>query len=213
MATGADVFTSARALLNDQSNKLYSDTKLLPFVKKAAAYLSQRAAQNEMQVSNSQSSIITVAAGVSSIVPLPTDMIYPISLFERAQGVTTPYQEVRELKVFPPDGVSGPTFDIWQWINQEVLVKVATRNNEVFIQYWSNLTLITSAASNVEAINSMDFLASKTAAFAAKYIGENYDRGRELDREAEEELRCIIGLGVKSWQDLPARRIPFGGYE
>jgi hypothetical protein len=89
--TAATVLTEAKGLLNDPSGYIYPDDKLIPLLQKAYGELQTKMMLNGLPVLKEQTTPIVVNAGVVALADgalLPTDLVYPIELAERASGST-----------------------------------------------------------------------------------------------------------------------------
>jgi len=73
---------------------------------------------------------------------------------------------------------------------------------------------VASELSMINMINSRSFLAFKTAALCARYIGENESRAQQLDGEADDALERTTTISNKGRQQIMTRHRPFrAGYK
>jgi hypothetical protein len=210
MATLAqEVLNDAKPLLNDPSGIIYSDTVLLPLLKKAHRELQQKLARSGQQQLKELSALIVVLAGtvrLGDAAGLPTDLVYPIALKEKAQGASVDQYLDMDQSDWEETAVPGPELRMWAWREDEIKFPGASTNRDVLIKYRKGLTLITSVNTPIGILDSETYLASRTAALAAAVIGENYDRAGALNGDADNAFDVLIGTNTMNRQTMPVRR-------
>ncbi len=206
------VMDRARAALNDRSAQLFTNDVLLPFLNNAWEDL-----QSEMQVNGlptvyETTSALTIPAGAiiisgSSTPALPSDIIEPRNLYERAPSETRwiPMQEYNSL--LPT--TQGSTLNLWQWREDELRLVGSTAIREVLIEYVKSLIEIVGPNTVIPLNAAKLYLAYKTAAEAASDIGQNGTRASSLSARAEVEKAKFIAIRVKGQQGVSTRRIPY----
>lgn len=209
MATISDVYTAARALLNDSASEIFADGVLLPFVKKAYGELQRKFLNHNLQVAKEISAAIAIAATIKTVTE-PTDMLYPIKLEERASGSTSDddWIEMEETE-FELDKAQESTLGVWAFRKNEIQLRGATQAREIRIHYWKSLTTIVDGTTVVGVIDAVDFLASRSASIAAYVVGGNKERAKVLYDDSELILQDLLSIGTKDNQGKPSRRKPF----
>jgi hypothetical protein len=111
---------------------------------------------------------------------------------------------------FLPENVSPSAYRIWfAWMNQEIRFLAATGVTSLQIDYVNDaLGTITDENTSLTFINGKTFLAYRTAALCASFIGENESRAEELNGYARMRLDTILGISNKGRQQIAVRRRP-----
>ena len=213
MATAASAFSSARTLLNDTNQQIWTDAVLLPYLKEAYHDLLLMLWLNGIPVLREKSASINVTAGILTLT-LPSDHVEPIWLKERAQGSSEDWIPMTETE-FEPDRNQENTLKYWAWREEAINFVGATTNRSVLLRYWKSLTDPVDGTSALGFIFSEFFLGPQTAGYAAGSVG-NTTLAAELlfikDKNigiAGTRLDMIIKSNIKGQQNLPARRIPY----
>lgn len=166
------VFDTARTLLNDDGNSVFTDTVLLPKLVEAFRELQAKLILSAAPMMRSEAAQ-NIAANVTTLV-IPADLVAPIRLWEKAQaGAANTYIPMTEQDPLPnllPDGVS---LKYWQWYQQAINLIGTTVTRTVKIQYWRSLTEPTGAGSDLIFNRGELFLAPRTAGLAAGAVGED----------------------------------------
>jgi hypothetical protein len=205
------IMADAAVFLNDASQSRFTNTALLPYLKRAYRELQLELHLNDFDTLREvTSSPIVVTAGVTTLT-LPVDLIEPTFMTERLNGSSELYQEMRRVNNLPSRLASSSLLE-WEWREEAINFVDATTSRQVKLRYLKSGDAITSANSLISIIDSDLYLAPMTAALAAKYIGENYDRGKELAEEAEANVDKIVRRNVKKKQGMPVRRRAFSRY-
>lgn len=209
----SDVMDGARVLLNDVGATNFTNTVLLPLVKRASKKLEKLLLIYEnpgQRMANS--SPIDVAANSTSLT-LPNDFLLPIKLFERPDGGTdADWIPMSERDWNPENFVATTTIRFWAFRNLIVSLPPCTVAREILLEYERILPVITAANSPIEDTTLIvAYLEAKTAEYAARHIGMNETIAASIrDNEvntAEDELMRVITL---SNQGVRYRRQKFG---
>ena len=217
MPLASVVFAEARMLLNDVAAKLYTDTILLPPIKKAYRELQQNLVDNGVSVARDQSTALTVGSTVevlnfASTPALPSNLLYPIHLDEKLVGqADTDYVPMTE-RAWPPDLTPSDLRQYWSWLEDEIKIPQATGSTVIRVRYWGGLAAITGASTDIPILDSETFLASRTAAIAAFSLGKQPTLAAILNEDAEKALAILLSTSVKNRQALPTRRRPFRSF-
>lgn len=202
MPIASDVMNEAAALLNDPNRTLFTYTLQLPFLRSAWNELQLKLQENGIPTAKEISLTLEIAPGTSSIT-LPSDFIRPIKLEERANDSSDDFVEVREVLDIPQ--VSIGEIRYWNWREESIYINPPTTAREVRLIYWKSLNPLNDQNSNLNVTNSQEFLAFRTAALCARFIGENPTRADVLDSMATYHRDILINLEVRKMQSLPQR--------
>lgn len=208
MSAISDIYTTSRAVLNDTGIAIYTDDALLPFVRVANNELSDYLVKNGVPVQKQIQIDILVLPGNKTLIK-PSNLIVPITLYEKNQGAPdSDYQKMVE-KAWEPNTPVDTHLNNWDWRNQEINFIGASTNREVRLDYIRLLADIQDENTQVEVIGSDNFLSFRTAALGARHIGENPVKANELDLEAIRFRDSLLQIGVRKNQTLRGRRRPF----
>lgn len=208
--TAAEALTECKVLLNDPSGNIYPDDRLLPLMQKAYRELQTKLLLNGLTVVKEYTlgTPIPVPIGTAQLgdgTGLPTDIVYPIEMWERPAGSTQLFAEMTE-RAWEPEAKPGSSLIYWTWREEEIKFLGATTAREVRLKYMQGLTKIASAASVIEVNNATTWLAARTAAIAAFVLGSNPTRAEGLNGDAGQALEDLLRYLVKRQQGLPVRR-------
>lgn len=169
------VLATARTLLNDDSQTLWTDAVLMPKLAQAHRELQTnlRFHGSPVMKFDTFNSVNAVGSGATTIAS-PANMVEPIKLWERASGGTyTAFIEMTEVDVLPVEG-GAATLKYWQWSigSAEAINFIGANNNrEIRILYWKSLTVPTTNTDLIGFINGELYLAPRVAALAAGSVG------------------------------------------
>ena len=202
------IMDRSAALLNDSSRTLYSYTTQLPYLKSAYDKLQMYLQMNGALALKDTSTVIDVDADATEITA-PSDLVSVLEVKERERDSTDLWADVNEVDELPE---LDPVDQIlaWMWEEEKIKITAPTTNREVKVHYYKSATAINSESSSISILNSTEYLAFKTAALCAKYIGENPSRSAELDAEAREALSIMLNIDVKSRQGFGVRMKGYG---
>jgi hypothetical protein len=214
MALASVALASARSYLNDIGQQIWTDAILLPYLKEAHKDLLLVLWLNGIPVIREKSASIGVTAGVLTLT-LPSDLLEPIWLKERAVGGTNQDWIPMTETDFEPDRLQTDTLRYWAWREEAINFIGATTNRQVLLQYWKSIADIVDANSALGFLMAEVFLGPQCAGYAANATGNttlagelSYINGVNVG-VAGAKLDMIIRANVKGQQNLPARRIPY----
>jgi len=212
----SDVFTGARAFLNDQNVNLFSNTALLPHLIAANEELEQTLIIFGSPVQRVLSTVIPVTAGVTSITiggapPLPSDFLLPLSLHERTQGDSEQSWTEMTPKNFEPENqVPTTAFIYYAFRNNAIYFPEATSNRDILLKYNRTLAVISGPNSPEDFYLAKRFLCARLAELGARYVGMNSAFGDELAiREVEPRKEDIERIFTLQGQTVRSRRPRF----
>lgn len=208
MPLASTIHDEAASLLNDTSKQLYTNAVQLPYLKSAWNKLQLKLQENGIPVMREESAVIDVAA-TSTTISLPSDFLQPIKVEERPDGSSDLYEDVSEVDDIPEmDPVDEVRY--WTWREETMQINPPSTAREVKLTYWKSLNPVTGDSSNLNVLNSTEYLANKTAALCARFIGENPVRADALEIEAAIALNALVNIEVKKLQSIAVRPKSYG---
>ena len=203
--TATEVIDEAAALLSDPGKTLFTEDKLLPFIKKANRELGVELHNNGAPLLNEISPIIDVSAEEIDLGnDLPNDIVIPVRLRERRNEDESFIDMVEEF--WEPDYTPSTRLYYWSWRDGEIRFLGATEDRQVIIHYKRTLSAIVNGNSTISYPDAIIFLSPRTAALAARHIGKNPGIADGLDNDAAFNLARLISRTVKGTQSLPRRK-------
>ena len=212
------VMDTSASLLNDPSKTVYTYGVMIPFLGMALQELREEFEQNSIPVTEDVSAVITVPAGIDTIrynavVPLtlPSDMVEPLQLWERASGID-PYVPMTKRDFIPHnlEGILTNQFNFYAWQNQEIRLLPATRDNDIKIDYIKELFFLpVDQTSQINVINAQTFLEYRTAALISEFIERNITSSDRFNQYALLGMNRVTGIASKGKQNIMTRRRPF----
>ena len=174
------VFVTARTILNDDGNTLFTDTVLFPKLTHAHRELQSYLRAKDSQVMrNTATGSVVANATVLSVVP--TDLLEPLKLWEKVAGspVTT-YAEMTEADPLDPTLPAGTTaLQFWQWKDEVLTFRPAASNNvDVTILYWRQIPIPVLNSDLIGILFGELYLAPRTAALMMGAMGD--DDGHQI---------------------------------
>jgi hypothetical protein len=201
---------SAAALLTDPDKLTYTYTFQLPYLKIAWDELQEALVANGIvDVDEVTSPASTITAGSKEWTGQPSDLLFPIKLWEKAVGA--PDSEYTEMDERTPDPSELQVEELENWYFQEGLIKFkgATTDRSIILKYQRELTVITGDATILPVANVKNFLAFRSASIIARARG-NKSRADDLDADAKLHYDTAIGTKVKDGQGEPVKPRPYG---
>lgn len=213
----SEVMDEAAALLNDQAKANFTYVNMLPFVRKASNELTNKLARNGISVLKQESAVSTLASGVSTF-PIPADMFLPLIMLETDSSGINLYSQMDERWPLPEEP-AGSELNYWSYYDLQLKVGPAngvgaTTARKVKLEYTRTLTSLTASGTVVEISQAITFLAERTAALVARFVGEDPIKGDYFDRMAlgpamdgeGGSLGELITIYVRNNQSLGTRR-------
>jgi hypothetical protein len=212
-------------LLNDPNKTDYKYPVILPYLNMAIEELSE--SLEESNSSPSQSLItIDVPVGVGQLSPAedttPGAVHYPDTLTEIQEiserplgslGSFIPLPRLETVKVFPATN----SLLFWRWEQQYIKFNPngATIPVQLAVTFMGQgVPYVASENTLITMINSRSYLAYKTAALCAMFIGENETRAGVLEVQAEKAMERLTTISNKGRQQIMTRHRPFrAGYK
>jgi hypothetical protein len=222
--TAGQVMDRVASLMNDTAKTEYKYTNMLPYLNMAIDELLEELETINAAVTNETAALITVAIGRVAITPTeslttphyPYDLMEIQSIGERLAGSSDPFVPMNRVE-FMNTRAAGISLVDWRWEDQTIkfVDTGATSAREVKIDYVRQpIQLAADETSVIGLIGVRAYLSFKAGAFCAYFIGEDGDRSKTLDDQAETALTRILGRDSKSRQAMTTRRRPFrAGYK
>jgi hypothetical protein len=211
--TAADVMNSSAALLNDVALTIFTYGVQIPFLNIAIGELQEGMQQFSVPAANKLSDPIVINIGVDNIggtgPALPTDLLEPQGIMERVNGSSDAYTALTKQEFLVFSAVPVGTLNVWTWQEQIIKFVGSTVARQIRINYIRTvLTPVTASTDVITLFNSQTFLAFRTAALCAQFIGENKERADELNNFAINAANRFIDINSKGDRDF-VRRKPF----
>lgn len=194
--------------MNDVDADVFSDPLLLGHVNSAWRQLQVRLAQYNIKKTIKTSAGISMAIAATAPT-LPADLVLPLEMWEKFAGVTDDKYVKMTLVDDIPDELPQERLRYWKWENGAITTQAATVANTVQIQYEAGLPSFTNTTDVIPIPFCEDFLAWKTASFAARSRGE-VQFAKDCADEAGIFLDELINTHVQQAQRLTQRARPYG---
>ena len=140
---------------------------------------------------------------------LPTDLLVPLKLWERANGSSDDFVEMVDLTRHGglPSREQDVTLSVWEWRADGLWFLGATQDTQIRLRYLKAYPDFTDATSPVLVRNAQEALAYATAALAG------WSRGSPLsekwDEAASDAIEDLVVAAVRREQQSSRRRRPY----
>jgi hypothetical protein len=212
-----------RSLLNDAQGNLFTDAVLLPYANSAYRKL-QRALGNAGGGGFIQDDTLLVVSAVEEVDAslqvsitdatadpnqLPTDLLLPLKLWERADGSSDDFAEMVDLTQHGglPSRPQDTTLSVWEWRADGIYFLGATQDVQIRLRYLKAYPDLTDASSPVLVRNAQEAIAYATAALAGWARGSPL--AEKWDGAAADAIEDLIAAAVRREQQSSRRRKPF----
>jgi hypothetical protein len=221
--TAGQITSLVRSLLNDAAGNLFTDSVLLPYVN-AAYRKAQRALANVQSGSFLTDDILLVVTAVTEVDPsaqvsitdatappnqLPTDLIVPVKLWERANGSSDAFIEMTDLTDHDglPSQPQSLTLDYWEWRADGIYFTGATQDTQIRLRYQQAYPDLCDSTSPVLIRQSQEALAYAAAAMAGAARGA--PQAERWDAAAADALEDLLIRAAQREQQTGRRRRPY----
>jgi hypothetical protein len=221
--TAGQITALVRSLLNDAQGNLFTDAVLLPYANSAYRKV-QRALGNGGAGGFLQDDVLLVVPAVSQVDPslqvsitdatappnqLPTDLLLPQKIWERANGSSDDFVEMVDLSQHDglPSRAQGLTLSVWEWRADGLYFLGATQDTQIRLRYLKAYPDLTDATSPVLVRNAQEAIAYATAALAAWARGSPL--AEKWDDAAADAIEDLVSAAVRREQQSARRRRPF----
>jgi hypothetical protein len=217
-----DALTLARALVNDTSGAVFTDTLLMPLLNSAYRGLQRELAENGVSVLMEQQDIELDLVGTTGVTnteisdvsspQLPTDCLMPHVLWERATANTG--DVFVPMEKFTSGGsmlnLQPSTYmRLWEWREDKINLIGATQSITVRVRYEKVLATLVLGTDPVQIRSATDALGYATAALAARSRGARA-LAVDLLGAAQTAIENLINRYVRPEQTTGRRRKPYG---
>jgi len=221
--TAGQITSLVRSLLNDAQGNLFTDAVLLPYLNSAYRKV-QRALGNAggggfiqddallvVPAVGAPDASVQVSLSDATAAPnqLPTDLLVPLKLWERANGSTDDFEEMVDLTRHGglPSRVQDSTLSAWEWRADGLWFVGATQDVQIRLRYLKAYPDLVDANSPVLVRNAQEALAYGTAALAG------WSRGSALsakwDEAAVDAIEDLVVAAARREQQSARRRRPY----
>ena len=217
-----DALTLARALVNDTSGAVFTDTLLMPLLNSAYRGLQRELAENGVSVLMEQLDIELDLNGTTGVTnteisdasspQLPTDCLMPHVLWERA--TTNTGDVFVSMEKFTSGGSMlnlqrSSYMRLWEWREDKINLVGATQSITVRVRYEKVLPALVLGTDPVQIRSATDALGYATAALAARSRGA---RALAVDPlgAAQTAIENLINRYVRPEPTTGRRRKPYG---
>jgi hypothetical protein len=221
--TAGQITALVRSLLNDAQGNLFTDTVLLPYANSAYRKL-QRALGNAGGAGFLQDDALLVVTALAqpdlslqvsitdATAPpnqLPTDLLLPMKLWERANGSADEFVEMVDMTEHGglPPRIQDVTLSVWEWRADGLYFLGATQDTQVRLRYLKTYPDLADATSPVLIRNAQEAIAYSTAALAGWARGSPL--AEKWDEAASDAIEDLISAAVRREQQTVRRRRPF----
>src|SRR5256885_1635379 len=149
--TAGQITALVRSLLNDAQGNLFTDAVLLPYANSAYRKV-QRALSNAGAGGFLQDDVLLVVSGITqtdtslqvsitdATAPpnqLPTDLLFPLKIWERRSGSTQDFIEMVDLSQHGglPSRAQALTLSVWEWRVDGLYFLGATQDTQIRLRY------------------------------------------------------------------------------
>lgn len=212
-----DALNLSRALANDAAGTVFSDAVLLPFLNSAYRALQRQLAEAGVSVLIAQVDLdLTLTSGVtptelndSSSPQLPTDLLAPHQLWERATGSSDIFTPMEKITGGLPNFQPSSYLRMWEWLTDSIQLIGATQEITVRLRYEKSLPALVLGSDPIQIRSSLDPLAYAVAGMAARSRGAQALAADMLSL-AEAAVTKLIERYVRPEQFKGRRRKPYG---
>jgi len=203
-----DIMDGARNVyLNDTGAVLYTNARLLPYVKMANDFMETNLEENNISCKNESETGIVVLAGKDELLPLPADFVWPIALKERGLGSSDLYTDMNQ-RPWEPEISPSDRLIYWTWRTDKIKLLPATTDREVKLYYQCSFPIINVVNDSVYGY-AKQYLIAKTAAMAHLFTSQNTTASDIANQQAEKNMDQLVNIQAKKSQANPVRRRPY----
>ena len=140
---------------------------------------------------------------------LPTDLLVPLDLWERANGSSDDFVEMVDLSLRGglPSMEQGLALQYWEWRQDGLCFCGATQDTQIRLRYQKSYPDLTDGTSVVLVRNAQEAIAYTGAAMAALARGSPF--AERWDGVADDALEDLITTSVRRDQRGARRRRPY----
>src|SRR5229473_2481958 len=221
--TAGQITSLVRSLLNDAQGNLFTDTVLLPYAN-SAYRKTQRTLGNAGGGGFIQDDVLLVVPAVTQVdtslqvsisdatAPpnqLPTDLLVPVKIWERANTSSDDFVEMVDLSQHGglPSRAQGLTLSVWEWRADGVYFLGATQDTQIRMRYQKSYPDLTDATSPVLIRQAQEAIAYTAAAMAGAARGA--PQAERWDAAGADAIEDLVARATQREQQTGRRRRPF----
>jgi hypothetical protein len=221
--TAGQITALVRSLLNDAQGNLFTDAVLLPYANSAYRKL-QRALGNAggggfiqddallvVPAVSAQDTSLQVSITDATAPPnqLPTDLLVPLKIWERANLSSDEFVEMVDLTQHGglPSRAQDVVLSVWEWRADGIYFLGATQDVQIRLRYAKAYPDFTDATSPVLVRNAQEAIAYATAGLAGWARGSPL--AQRWDDAATDAMEDLVIAAVRREQQSARRRRPF----
>lgn len=191
MANLSVALATARTLLNDDANAVWSDAALLPKAQEAHRELQVRLWKAGSPVVRAQSDPITVAANAKTFTA-PADLVAPTAMVEFAATVETLADAVEMTEqTYIPRLASTSKLRFWSWKGETFEVLPATVDRKIVVYYRRLITIPTGTGDPIGITFGELYIGARVASMAHGSVG-NIDAYNIITQMASSNFDDVI---------------------
>jgi hypothetical protein len=209
--TAGQITALVRSLLNDAAGNLFTDSVLLPYANSAYRKV-QRALANVQSGTFLTDNALLVVSAVTQVdasaqvsitdatAPpnqLPTDLLVPVKVWERASGSTNDFLEMTDRDGLPSEP-QGQTLRYWEWRADGLYFLGATQDTQIRLRYQKSYPDFSDATSPVLIRNAQEAIAYAAAAMAGAARGA--PQAERWDVAAADAIEDLIARATQREQ-------------
>mgnify|MGYP001359610761 CR=1 FL=1 len=206
MSQLGQVLNAARSYLNDDAGITWTDAILIPRVQEACRELVMELEVHSIPVILEQSLIIVLPANTTSMRTaglLPSDLVLPLTIFERASGASMDAFVRVDKVTFLPITSATTELRVWIWQQDDIKFLGSPSDREIILRYKSSITEPNLSTDSLGIMFAENYLSVRVAAACFEAIGDK--RANSLNNRAATNLHNIIRFNVTGGQ-YPVRR-------
>ncbi len=221
--TAGQITSLVRSLLNDAQGNLFTDAVLLPYLNSAyrkvqrnignaggGGFIQDDALLVVTAVAQQDASLqVSVTDATAPPNQLPTDLLMPLKLWERANLSSDEFVEMVDLTRHGglPSRVQDVVLSVWEWRGDGIWFVGATQDTQIRLRYLKAYPDLVDATSPVLVRNAQEALAYATAGLAGWARGSPL--AEKWDQAAEDATEDLVVAAVRREQQSSRRRRPF----
>ena len=143
------------------------------------------------------------------LIELPTDLLVPIKMWERAAGTSGKFAEMTDLTRHGglPSRAQDVSLSVWEWRADGLYFVGATQDTQIRLRYAKAYPDMTDSTSPVLIRNAQEAIAYATAALAGWARGSPL--AQKWDDAASDAIEDLVVQAVRREQQSSHRRRPF----
>ena len=215
-----------RSLLKDATGNVFTDSVLLPYLNSAYRKTQHRLRNSGASLFKTDDVLLVVKAvpsadqdpGTQTVLndatpppnQLPTNLLAPVKIWERANGSTNDFAEMVDLTEHGglPSRIQTSVLQEWEWRTDGIYFVGATQDVQIRLRYYSMLPDLVGPTDVILIRGAQEALAYLTAAMAG-FAREN-PMAQHWDDAGVDAMEDVVQLYTRMQQHSGTRRRPYG---